>query len=80
MPEHPVNIDCGCEICRKHVYTALINLRNALTELSLALNDYQFEFDENRRRLCEREVSRLIHHASMDYSFKVPRERFGPTD
>jgi hypothetical protein len=43
------------------VSTALFDLRDALTELSLALKDWQFETDLARRKNIEETVQQLLH-------------------
>lgn len=44
---------------------ALFELRDALTDLSLTLKDYQFENDEEKRESIEKAVDALLHEMSL---------------
>ncbi|MES2878702.1 MAG: hypothetical protein V4713_09790 [Pseudomonadota bacterium] len=44
---------------------ALFELRDALTDLSLTLKDYQFETDQEKRQSIEKAVDALLHELSL---------------
>jgi len=44
-----------------HMYQSLLMLRDAMTQLSIALRDYQFEVDRNARKAATDETQLLMH-------------------
>lgn len=74
MRLHPFSSECGCQACWHTVYVALVEFRDALMELSLALHDLQFECDVDRRKLCEQVVKDLMRDVSSDHFFRSSRD------
>ncbi len=58
---------CDCPPCRRSLLTQLLALRDALTELSLALSDFQFELDETRRREAQSITRELIEQLNLSH-------------
>ena len=53
-------MQCRCRQCLLATSAALFELRDALNLLSLALKDWQFETDQERRASAEQYVNRLM--------------------
>ncbi len=58
---------CNCPACRMQMLTQLLALRDALTGLSLALSDWQFERDEGRRREAQAITRQLIEQMGLTH-------------
>lgn len=80
MTAHPFSTSCDCAACQRRLVAAFTELRDALTELSLALHDMQFECDLSRRKRCEKEVEKLILSVSTNRSFRTSQGPFGHAD
>lgn len=65
----PVNqpLTCDCPLCRMRMVTQLLALRDALTGLSLALSDWQFEMDGVRRRDAQDTTRQLIEQLGLTH-------------
>jgi hypothetical protein len=62
---HPPTSDC--QRCLTHMVTQLLALRDALTGLSLALTDWQFEVDDVGRREAQATTLRLIEQLGLTH-------------
>lgn len=61
---HITSVRCTCSHCLRSTSAALFELRDALLELSLALQDWQFETDHVQRQEAEVKVRQLLKKAA----------------
>jgi hypothetical protein len=71
MTLHPFSPQCGCSSCWNTLNAALLEFRDSLVQLSLALTDLQFDCDQDRKERCEQAVQQLLRDISEGHSSRI---------